>query len=111
MWRILRSFRDVHFRRQVQIGSCYVDFACLKPSLVVEVDGDSHATELALSNDAVRDDYLRGRGFRVLRFGNRDALYNPAGVGDVVQMTPTEIAQRGARPTPDPSPQGGGKVQ
>jgi very-short-patch-repair endonuclease len=111
MWRILYPFRQdgVHFRRQVQIGTYYVDFACLSPSLVIAVDGDSHGGELAQSNDVVRDDYLRGRGFRVLRFGNSDVLRNPAGVYEVIDSMLTEISERGATPTPNPSPQGGGE--
>src|SRR5687767_14610690 len=111
MWRILYPFRQdgVHFRRQVQIGTYYVDFACMRPSLVIEVDGNTHGTDLAESNDAVRDDYLRGRGFRVLRFWNNDVFQNPDGVYDVISRALAEVSQLGAPPTPDPSPQGGGE--
>jgi very-short-patch-repair endonuclease len=102
MWRILYPFRQggLHFRRQVQIGAYYVDFACMHPGIVIEVDGDSHRGDLVQSNDAVRDDYLRGRGFRVLRFGNRDVLRNPAGVYETIDGILAELTQRGAPPTP-----------
>ncbi len=111
MWKVLRQFRGDgwHFRRQVLVGTYYVDFACMNPGVVVEVDGDSHGTDLARSNDATRDDYLRGRGFRVLRFWNSDVMRNPAGAYEAVGRVLAEVSPRGAPPTPNPSPQGGGE--
>ncbi len=108
MWKILRQFDGTHFRRQVQIGTYYVDFACFSPSMVIEVDGGTHGSELIQSNDAVRDDYLRGRGFHVLRFWNNDVMRNPGSVYNDVERALAEVSSRGAPPTPDPSPLGGG---
>jgi very-short-patch-repair endonuclease len=97
MWAILRDLRrnGVHFRRQVHIGSYYADFACHQPGLVIEVDGGTHGTDVAQSNDASRDDYFRGRGYRVLRFWNGDVLRNPSGVLRVVEDELTQISERG----------------
>jgi len=85
-WKLTYAWRQQgwHFRRQFQLGSYYVDFVCVSAGLVIEIDGDTHGTELALANDCVRDDYLRGRGFMVMRFSNRDVLTNAEGVFDVV---------------------------
>ena len=85
-WRLLYPFRTggFHFRKQVQVGSYYVDFACIRAQLVVEIDGDTHGSELTQANDETRDAYLRARGFAVLRFSNDDVLKNPDGVFDVV---------------------------
>jgi very-short-patch-repair endonuclease len=107
MWRILHPFRQAgfHFRRQVQIGSYYVDCACLEPSIAIEVDGDTHGGDLARSNDEMRDDYLSGRGFRVLRFWNNDVMTNPDGVYQAVAAVLEPVSP----PTPDPSPRGGGR--
>ena len=107
MWRILWHFREQgwHFRRQVQIDRYYVDFACIAAGLVVEIDGDTHGADLAMSNDAVRDDYLNGRGFTVMRFSNRDVLSNAEGVFSVVA---SHLEMRAPIPPPQPSPQGGG---
>jgi very-short-patch-repair endonuclease len=71
MWAVLRPLREqgFHFRRQVLIGTYYADFACRRPAVVIEVDGATHGGDIAQSNDATRDDYFRGRGFRVLRSG------------------------------------------
>jgi very-short-patch-repair endonuclease len=110
MWRLLYPFRQrgMHFRRQVQIGSYYVDFACLALSLVIEVDGDTHSSDLARSNDAVRDDYLKGRGFFILRFWNNEVMQSPEGVYAAIEGALAERSTLVAPPTPAPSPQGGG---
>ena len=106
-WRITQGWRQSgwHFRRQFQLGSYYVDFACLSVGLVVEIDGDTHGTDVAMSNDAARDDYLRGRGFVVMRFSNSDVLTNPDGVFDLVGA---HLEMRALVPPPQPSPRGGG---
>ena len=98
MWAILHPLRQqgYNFRRQALIGTYYVDFACRQPAIVLEVDGDTHATELAQANDALRDDYLRGRGFQVLRFWNNDVMKNPDGVYRVITDTLADLAP----PTP-----------
>ena len=106
-WRITHPLRQAgwNFRRQHFIGAYYVDFACLHAGLIVEIDGDSHCSDLAQTNDATRDDYLRGRGFTVMRFGNRDVLHNPDGVYAVLCLYLDTLP---ACPPPQPSPQGGG---
>jgi very-short-patch-repair endonuclease len=107
MWRILFSLRrsGFNFRRQVLIGDYYVDFACHRPAIVIEIDGDTHADDRAQSNDAVRDDYLSGRGYRVLRFWNNDVMHNADGVYAVI----AEALDGGSRSAAPPSPQGGGR--
>jgi very-short-patch-repair endonuclease len=106
-WRLTWPLRQAGwpFRRQHLIGSYYVDFACLKAGLVVEIDGDTHSSETAQSNDAARDDYLRGRGFTVIRFSNRDVTSNPDGVFAVLSAYLDTLP---FSPPPHPSPQRGG---
>ncbi len=83
LWRHLRGRQrcGVRFRRQHPIGPFVVDFACLVPALVIEVDGGQHCGS---RTDAVRDAYLRRRGFHVFRFWNHDVLQNPDGVCRVI---------------------------
>jgi very-short-patch-repair endonuclease len=111
MWAILHQFRQDgwNFRRQVQIGTYYADFACRRPAVVIEVDGHSHGSDLAQANDAVRDDYFRGRGYRVLRFWNTDVVSNPNGVFAELSGALAKVSEPASPPTPDPSPQGGGR--
>jgi very-short-patch-repair endonuclease len=65
LWVKLREQRvnGLHFRRQVPIGRCVVDFACLKHRLVVEVDGGQHSFDNAVAADRSRDLTLKSLGF------------------------------------------------
>lgn len=110
-WRLIFPLRarGWHFRKQVELGAYYVDFACLHAGLVVEIDGDTHGMTLTQKNDAARDDYLAGRGFNVLRFTNDDVLTNPEGVyATLVAALEKRPGSRRTNPPPQPSPQGGG---
>ena len=106
-WTLTQAWRQRgwHFRRQFQLGSYYVDFVCIAAGLVVEIDGETHGTDVAISNDAARDDYLNGRGFIVMRFSNSDVLSNADGVFSVVA---SHLETRAPLPPPQPSPRGGG---
>jgi len=75
LWYALRGRRlsGYKFRRQVPIGNYIADFVCLRPKLIVEVDGGQHNNN---SYDKVRDNWLRAQGFRVTRFWNPDVLKN-----------------------------------
>jgi very-short-patch-repair endonuclease len=63
-----RQFAGFKFRRQRVMGPYIVDFVCLEARVVVELDGDPHRD--AVEADQIRDDWLRSRGFRVLRVWN-----------------------------------------
>ena len=106
-WRLTHAWRQAgwHFRRQFQLGSYYVDFVCISAGLVIEIDGDTHGADLAVANDAVRDDYLGGRGSVVMRFSNQDVLENPEGV---FLLVASHLETRAPTPPPQPSPRGGG---
>jgi very-short-patch-repair endonuclease len=77
MWDILRSFRGrgARFRRETPIGPYVADFAWLSARIVIEVDGDTHATAKGILDDAGRDAFLRSRGFQVMRFDNNDVIF------------------------------------
>lgn len=72
LWAKLRGGRamGVKFARQVPIGPYIVDFAARREKLVIELDGDSHALQIAY--DAARTAYLESLGYRVIRFGNHE---------------------------------------
>jgi very-short-patch-repair endonuclease len=85
IWQRLRAhrFMDLSFRRQLPIGPYIVDFVCLEARLIIEIDGGQHESHQA-AYDAKRDTWLRGEGFRILRFWNNDVLKNFDGVLDRV---------------------------
>ena len=95
LWQILRAKRlsGYKFKRQLPIDNYIVDFVSLRHRLVVEADGGQHGAEA----DAPRDAYLKGQGFRVLRFWNDDIFNNEEGV----LLT---IVDTLAAPLPNPSP-------
>ena len=76
LWKALRK-PDLGFRRQVPIGRYIVDFAHLRARLVIELDGGWHDFPEAQLHDALRDEWLAGQGYRVLRFRNQQALDDP----------------------------------
>ena len=82
LWTALRQLRSLgfHFRRQVPLGPYYADFACHARKLVVEVDGDTHATGAGAAHDARRDAFIAHEGYRVLRIPNTEVMRNLDGV-------------------------------
>ncbi|MBI3601594.1 MAG: endonuclease domain-containing protein [Candidatus Omnitrophica bacterium] len=100
LWYVLRLENlGVKFRRQTVIGRYIVDFVCFERKLVVELDGGQHAQS---QHDHVRDQWLKGQGFEVLRFWNHDVLGNRE---EVLQKIVDCLT-----PPPLPSPQGGGNT-
>ncbi len=78
LWQQLRAkrFENYKFRRQVPIGRYIVDFVCYANRLIVEVDGSQHD---ASEHDAIRDAWLKGQGFHVVRLWNNGVLTNMDG--------------------------------
>lgn len=70
LWQRLRGEKlsGAKFRRQADIGSIIVDFACIQARLIVEVDGGVHNHPDVIRKDAVRDHALKMQGFTILRF-------------------------------------------
>ncbi len=70
LWRYLRKsqINNCKFRRQQVLGKYIVDFVCLDPKIIIELDGAQHQQQQTY--DARRTAYLEGNGFQVLRFWN-----------------------------------------
>ena len=64
----------VKFRRQHAIGNYIVDFCSPRRKLVIELDGSQHLDQAEY--DLERAQYLEAKGYRVLRFWNRDDMSN-----------------------------------
>jgi very-short-patch-repair endonuclease len=78
LWRRLRNKGlGVKFRRQEPIGCYIVDFVCYEKRIVIELDGGQHIESL---EDIGRENWLRERRFKVLRFWSNDVLRNIDGV-------------------------------
>ncbi len=84
LWAHLRS-RQLHgakFRRQVWLGPFIADFLCAEARLIVEVDGDTHAHQVAY--DDHRTAWLATEGFNLVRVTNADVMGNIEGVLDFI---------------------------
>jgi very-short-patch-repair endonuclease len=83
LWEQLRAHRlqDVHFRKQHAIGNYIVDFCAPRRKLVIELDGSQHLEQEQY--DIQRTEYLKSKGYKVLRFWNNDVMNN---MGSVLNM-------------------------
>lgn len=80
VWNEIRKRQTgVRFRRQVPIGPFIVDFACLNPKVIVEIDGSVHDWQ----DETRRTTFLESKGFTVLRFTNDDV--EEGGVGEYIR--------------------------
>jgi len=72
LWQNLRinKLGGWHFRRQQILFGYIVDFYCHATSLIIEVDGEIHESQRAA--DQERDAALTERGFKILRFRNKE---------------------------------------
>ena len=102
LWSKLRrkQLHSLQFCRQKPIGNFIVDFYCPKARLVIEVDGGQHCQEQGMARDAARDSCLSGLGLEVIRFSNRDVLYNLDGVMAVVVERLERAKEREETKTP-----------
>ena len=100
LWRSLRSarFLGYPFRRQQPMGPYIVDFVCRSARLVIEVDGGHHAAQVL--RDRKRSAWLRGLGYRVIRFTDREVLTELGGEEDSIWQALTQ--ERGGRGSPSP---------
>jgi len=80
------------FRKQRPIGNFIADFYCAELKLVIEVDGDSHFTNQAMTYDLERTRLIEAMGFTVMRFTNDDVFYQTEAVRDKIYgVTPPSL--------------------
>ncbi|GAB3389969.1 hypothetical protein GCM10027514_33110 [Azotobacter armeniacus] len=66
------------------MGRYIVDFVCMELRLVIELDGGQPVGQVAY--DRLRDDWLQGQGFTVLRFWNHEALQQTEAVLERIRL-------------------------
>jgi len=84
LWRSLRANQvfGAKFRRQVPIPPYIADFCCEAEHLIVEVDGSQHIENA--DEDEKRTQFLRRRGYEVIRFNNIEVLTNLEGALEII---------------------------
>ncbi|MBP9727337.1 MAG: endonuclease domain-containing protein [Gammaproteobacteria bacterium] len=105
LWYNLRAgrFFNYKFRRQAPIEKYIVDFVCFSSDLIIEVDGGQHSENE--DYDEERTNFLRKKGFRVIRFWNNEVLKNIDIVLEAILKTLLEYPSPSVS-TPRPLPQG-----
>jgi very-short-patch-repair endonuclease len=64
-----------------------VDFASLRPRIVIEVDDSSHEWR----DETARTSYLESRGFFMLRFSNREVAQELDRVVEIITQTVSDL--------------------
>lgn len=88
MWKVLRECSFAKFRRQVPLGMYIVDFLCIEHRLVIEIDGPIH--EFQRRYDLERENVLRRKGYRILRFTNDDVCNDRMRVVSLIKQAMEE---------------------
>ena len=75
LWNALRGKKcaGMKFRRQVPISWFVVDFLCVEKQLIIELDGPVHEGQKLYDHE--RENELRNRGYRMIRFKNDQVLH------------------------------------
>ncbi len=75
LWSRLRNrqLNGFKFRRQHPIELFIIDFYCDEAKLCIEIDGDSHASQIEY--DQARTASLNELGYTVIRFTNREVFH------------------------------------
>ena len=77
LWERLRygQIEGAHFRKQHAVGRFILDFFCAKAKLVIEIDGDTHITQMEY--DEQRTQWLNEqKHYRVIRFTNDEVHHH-----------------------------------
>jgi very-short-patch-repair endonuclease len=92
LWAQLRTHRmgEVHFRKQHAIGNYIVDFCAPRKKLIIELDGSQHIEQQ--NYDMERTEFLKSKGYKVLRFWNNDVLNNMESVLSMIWSALNEQA-------------------
>jgi very-short-patch-repair endonuclease len=92
LWQHLkkRKMYGYDFDRQRPIDQYIVDFYCKSLMLAIEIDGSSHDSDEAQTNDYIRQARLESLGVRFLRFREEQVCHQTQAV---VQIIKTWIKQ------------------
>ena len=106
LWKQLRAkrFERLKWRRQEPIGNYIVDFVCYEKRIIIECDGSQHLVQK--EKDLIRDEWLKQRGYKILRFWNHEILQNLDIVLDIIW----KVSLGHPPPAPLPSREGGMKI-
>ena len=71
-YKFLRQYIITHQIQGAKTQYFISDFYCAKAKLIVEIDGGYHKNQE--EEDAIRDEIISSKGFKVIRFTNEEVL-------------------------------------
>ena len=84
------------FRRQYPFDRYIFDFYCARLKLVIEIDGWGHNMGNLPERDEIRDQFLRERGFDIVRIAAGEVLADPDEVADgIYRLAEERLKQLG----------------
>ncbi len=90
LWQELRKRKlRYRFRRQFGITTYIVDFYCPYLWLIIEADGPIHLKQK--EQDKKREDFLKSRGYTVIRFTNDEVLFERERVVEEIRRVCREL--------------------
>ena len=84
LWYDFLKGLSITVNRQKVIGDYIVDFICKDIKLIIEIDGGQHNTPEGIEYDNKRNQYLKNKGYKVLRFWNHVIDNNLQGVYEII---------------------------
>ena len=93
LWHLYLKKMQPRFTRQKIIGSYIVDFYCPKLKLIIEIDGVQHYLEENEMYEKRREEYLQGKGYKLLRFYNSEVNKNLSNTEETISWSCAERAE------------------
>ena len=75
-----RSLDDFIFYRHHRIGEYIVDFVCEKEKLIIDIFYGQYTSVNEMEEDKIRLNYLKEKGYEILRIMDKELLYDFGGV-------------------------------
>jgi len=110
-WVRNRQICSQKFRREYPIPPYTADFCCPRLKFILEVDGADHFSQAGQDRDRLRDNFLNGQGYRVVRIRGYEVLCDGNWVREMiveeVKRRMRELEAQAKPLTPGPSPRSG----
>ncbi len=86
-----KQMKGYTFNRQRPIGNYIADFVCKELKIVIELDGISHLFEEVQEKDKIKENFLNGLGYTILRFSDEEVLTDMRNVIRVIECVVEDL--------------------
>lgn len=87
LWKSFQKQKPIFVYKETSWWKRYIiaDFVCLEEKLIIEIDGNIHDLPEVLELDQHKEDLLKARWYKVIRFRNEEIQTNMQEVLEVIQ--------------------------